>query len=358
MKKFIKVLSLILALCVVFGLAACGKNPENTDENGDPGEREIKTKVAAVKDETGFGAFKIMTDRSYAYDMKYYDTADEVASLVKDGSVDIAVLPLDAAAKVYNETGGKIQMLCTAATGGIQILAMKEDEKTTSSKAGETGESKDEDTTASPIDFEIVNVESIEDFRGRTVWMNGTDSLCKCLVDALIEKSGIGDEIELKTADSDEEIIKKATTDRRDIYILPILSAVKVVSGENNPKQAFSLNKAWKELFDTPPVTACVVAGKDFIEANPDIISEFLIFCEVSLNYSATSETLGQSLVDAGLFDDLLVASNTVSGCNYEYLEGENAKDAAKATLDLLGKTYPDLISGKIPGDDFYYIAT
>ena len=353
MKNIIKIISLLLAVSIVFALAACGKKaPE-----GDPDERENKTKVAAVKDETGFGAFKIMTDRSYAYDMKYYDTVDEVAGLIKDGSVDIAVLPLDTAAKIYNETDGAVQMLCTAATGAIQVLAMKEDEdeSTTAAKAKE-GEEKE--TTAPPVDFEIINVESIEDFRGRTVWMNGTDSLAKCLIDTLIKKSGVGKDIELKTVDSDDEIIEKATTDRRDIYILPVISAAKVVSGENVPKQAFSLNKVWKQLFDTPPVTACVVARKDYVEANPDIISEFLIFCEVSLNYTATSETLGKPLVEAGLFDDFTVAANTVSGCNYEYLEGEDAKEAAQATLEILFKTYPDLMGGKIPGADFYYIAT
>ncbi len=356
MKNIIRIISLLLALCLVAGLAACGsKEPE-----GDPGEREIKTKVAAVKDETGFGAFKIMTDRSYAYDMKYYDTVDEVAGLIKDGSVDIAVLPLDTAAKIYNETGGKIQMLCTAATGGIHALAMKKEEETTSAPAkdGKDGDVKDEDTTASPIDFEIINVESIEDFRGRTVWMNGTDSLVKCLIETLIKKSGVGKDIELKTADSDDEIIKKATTDRRDIYILPVLSAMKIIGEDNNPKQAFSLTREWNKLFDTPPVTACVVAGKDYIEANPDIISEFLTFIEVSLNYTATSETLGQPLVDAGLFDDIIKAANTVSGCNYHYLEGAEAKEAAQATLEILCKTYPDLAGGKTPGDDFYYIAT
>lgn len=354
MKKYMRFISLILAVCLVSGLAACGiKEPQ-----GDPDERENKTEVAAVRDETGFGAFKIMTDRSYAYNMKYYDTADEVAKLIKDGSVDIAVLPLDTAARVYNETGGKVQMLCTAATGGIQVLAMKKEDETTSAPAKDGEEkTKDEDTTASPIDFEIINVESIEDFRGRTVWMNGTDSLSKCLIETLIKKSGVGKDIELKTADTDEEIIEKATTDRRDIYILPVLSAAKVVAEKNNPKQAFSLNKAWNKLFDTPPVTACVIARSEFIEANPDIIGEFLTFIEVSLNYTATSETAGQPLVEADLFGDLLTATNTVSGCNYEYLDGEEAKKATSETLDLLFRSYPDLTGGKTPGDDFYYIA-
>ena len=48
------------------------------------------------------------------------------------------------------------------------------------------------------------------------------------------------------------------------------------------------------------------------------------------------------------------MAANTVSGCNYEYLEGEDAKEAAQATLEILFKTYPDLMGDKIPGAEIY----
>ena len=323
MKKIKRIAALIVSLILALALCSCSGKKDGAPEK-DPNEREVKTRVSAVKSLEGYGAYKIMTDRSYAYDMKYYGSADEVVSLIESGETDIAVLPAAAAAKVYNDGKAAVKMICTAQAGGIHAV------------------SKD------------AKIKSVGDLKGRTVCMLAEKTAGEILMDAVFEENGLDPEKDFTLVEkaSYDELTALAKEKPEDVYILPSDFAGSLLTKEKF-KQAFSLNKMWKAAFETAPVTACIIAREDYIRENPEIISEFLGFVEISLNYTANNETCGQSLTENGFFEDASLAYSAVSGANYEYLDGEAAKAACEKTFEIL---FAD--EGQIPGNDFYYIAT
>ena len=114
-----------MAAALVFALSACGgKNPGN-------GETAEKANVSALNDPTGWGLVKIKTDRAYAYNTEFCDTADEIIAKLKNGETDIATLPLDEAAKVYNETNGAVKAL--VAKNGAILFRMRMPSRITAS---------------------------------------------------------------------------------------------------------------------------------------------------------------------------------------------------------------------------------
>ena len=128
MKKLISLLLATLMLLTL--LSACKpKAPETIN-------------VYTLNGTTGFGMAKLMNDNKT--DGKYTITvktdASEVTAALINGDVDIAALPTNAAANVYNKTAGGVKILAVNTLGCLYLLTK-----------------------------EGITVSSFEDLRGKTV---------------------------------------------------------------------------------------------------------------------------------------------------------------------------------------------
>lgn len=108
---------------------------------------DLTVKVYTLNGTTGFGMAKLMNDAAagnaslnYEFTVKS-DAADVLAAII-NGDADIAALPTNAAANVYNKTGGKVAILAINTLGCLYLM-------------NNTG----------------VKVDSIADLKGKTVYV-------------------------------------------------------------------------------------------------------------------------------------------------------------------------------------------
>ncbi len=80
--------------------------------------QKFKIKVAALKGPTGIGMVKLMEDNKSDYDISIYNSPDQIVSKIVSGEVDIAAVPSNLAAVLYNKTNGKVKL------AGINTLGM------------------------------------------------------------------------------------------------------------------------------------------------------------------------------------------------------------------------------------------
>lgn len=87
----------------------------------------VKVNVYTLNGTTGFGMAKLMKDASagntaldYTFTVKT-DAADVLAALI-NGDADIAALPTNAAANLYNKTGGKVAILAVNTLGCLYLM--------------------------------------------------------------------------------------------------------------------------------------------------------------------------------------------------------------------------------------------
>lgn len=92
-------------------------------ENAAPADIRVYT----LNGTTGFGMAKLMADAknkqtvdNYAFTVK--TEASEVTAALINGDIDIAALPTNAAANVYNKTGGKVTVLAVNTLGCLYLL--------------------------------------------------------------------------------------------------------------------------------------------------------------------------------------------------------------------------------------------
>ncbi|HCG31767.1 MAG TPA: sulfonate/nitrate/taurine transporter substrate-binding protein, partial [Clostridiales bacterium] len=117
-----KLTAVLLAVIMVFALAACGQKDTDTAV-----DKDLTVNVVALNGTTGFGMAKLMSDSkagttalSYNFTVET-DPSNATAALV-NGTADIAALPTNAAAALYNKTGGAVQVLALNTRGVLYVV--------------------------------------------------------------------------------------------------------------------------------------------------------------------------------------------------------------------------------------------
>ena len=320
MKTFKRITAAMLAMFLLFGFAACGEKTEgeSTDvltELASSYIRDVKTKIAALDGVNSICISKFSVDREYNYETTVYKTADEIAGLLKNGGTDIAVVPVDFAAKLYGETNGAIQLLAVNSLGFYHVV--------------ENGD----------------KIKSIADLKGKTVYAAYQGTGFEAVINHIFTQNGIDPEkdIDLQFKATDAEVAKLADGSTDVILILPEPYASKVIYNTETYKKAVSINAEWDEISETPLAQSVIVARKEFVEANPDITEEFLGFEKISINYLKTN-VYGAPvfLNDNGFVENAVLATDVIAGCNFSFLSREEMKTAVSAVLAVYGITVDD----------------
>ena len=170
-----KLLALTLAILILFSFASCnGGESENTvgHEATTPADfTEIR--VAVLNGTTGFGIAPLYCDiqngihHNMNAKIDFYADATLVAPLVIGGSVDVAAVPTNLAATLYNKTKGGIEVLAVNTLGVLYLI--------------ENGSS----------------VKSLSDLEGKTVYLPGSGSNPEFVLRTLLELSGLADKVAL-----------------------------------------------------------------------------------------------------------------------------------------------------------------
>ena len=122
MKHLRKCTALLLAVLMVFALAACGEK-----DTGSAVDKDLTVNVVSLNGTTGFGMAKLMSDSKAGSDALNYsftvetDPSNATAALV-NGTADIAALPTNAAAALYNKTNGAVQVLALNTRGVLYVV--------------------------------------------------------------------------------------------------------------------------------------------------------------------------------------------------------------------------------------------
>ena len=326
MKTIVRITAMLLAAAMLFSFASCGDNG-----NGDtPTEtttsyvREVKTKISNLSGPLGIGISKLAADRDYAYETTLFSDYNQITELLKNGKTDIAMLPVNIAASLYNETNGAIKVLAVNSLGVFHIL--------------ENG----------------TGIKTVEDIKGKTVYAIGEGNMPEYLLDEILEENGLKVTVEYK-ADFNE-IKAVAESDKSAVFMLPEPYASMLKTSAEGMRYALDLSDEWEKVNDAPFAQGVVVARAEYIENNPEYIETFLMQNEISVNFITENlEAAPQMLSDAKSFASPEEATAVIVGCNPGFIRGEEMKSAVSGTLEMLYEANPESIGGEMPADEFYY---
>lgn len=356
----LRIFSVLLSVLMLFSLVSCNQSGDNNDTNGTTAasttvstttdgntspnqpQKPEKTNVYVLSGTTGFGMAQMIYNETnattelpaeYTFTVKA-DASDVTAALI-NGDADIAALPTNAAANVYNKTNGGVKLLAINTLGVLYMVTTD----------GST-------------------VSSFEDLRGKTVYAPAQNPtfifqyLCeqnrlKVGTDITINSTSYAAPANLKDAVAAGAV---------DIAILPepMVTIATNASKANNVTvtNTMDLTAEWNKISpDKPLAQGCIVVRTAFLNQYPAAIAAFLEKYEASINFTNNNpEQASQYIAQTGVFANANVAKVAIPKCNICYLTGAEMKAAMVNYLTVLKNIAPNSIGGKLPLDDFYYL--
>ena len=263
-----KLLSLGLSLALVLGLAAgcapkAGPEESPAPETSSPVAETPPAETVApyqtirlglLNGPTGMGAAKLLSDSDAGETVNHYeyaigsDPSTDIVPKLNNGELDIAAVPTNLAATLYNKAGS-IRLLALNTLGVLYIL--------------ENGES----------------VQSMADLAGKTLYApaNTKGSNPEYVLNYLLEQNGLtpGEDVTIEWAPA-EEITTGMADGSMSLCMLPVPAATSVLMQNQSTRQALDLTEEWdKVTTDNSVLTmGCLVVQSDWAQENPDLLNK------------------------------------------------------------------------------------
>ena len=307
MKKLLAILTLLVMVFAV-GCAKAPAEPIN---------------IAALKGPTGMGISYMMDDTG-KYNVELQDAPDVVVGKFVNGEIDIAAVPLNLAAVLYNKTEGNVVLLNLDTLGVLYIV--------------ENGNT----------------INSIADLAGKTIYASGEGATPQYVLDYLLAQNGLTDQVTVKYVGEHTALAAMVASGEAQIALLPepFVSAVTI----KNPdvRVALDLNTAWEAASNTKLVMGVYIASRTFYNEHPDQVKAFLADYAASVEKVNTSADAAQKIADLGIVGSAEIATQAIPRSYIVSITGDEAKSAASAVLNVLFTANPASVGGKLPGDDLY----
>ena len=345
-----KLLSLALSLALVMGLAACSAQAPAEDtappetapaaetqtpapESEAPAAEGVDISLGLLNGPTGMGAAKLLADSDAGETVNHYtpvigsDPANDIVPRLNNGELDIAAIPTNLAATLYNKAGN-VRLLALNTLGVLHIL--------------ENGDT----------------VHTLADLAGRTLYATGQGSNPEYVLNYLLAQNGLtpGQDVDVQWLAS-EELTARMASGEIDLCMLPVPAATSVMVQNPDVRDAVDLNDAWTESGAQGTFTmGCVVARAEFVEEHPEAVDAFLAEYAASIEFANSNPEEAAPLMEQyGIVPKAAIAQKAIPQANMVCVTGEDMKGIADY-YQVLFDADPTSIGGAVPGEDFYYI--
>ena len=316
--KLKKLFVILLSAALVFSLGACAKTAQEPD---------TKIRIAGLKGPTSMGLVKLMDNEKYEFTLA--GSADEVTPLLLKGELDMAAVPANLAAVLYNNSDGKIVTLAVNTLGVLSLL-----------EKGDT-------------------VNGIEDLKGKTVYATGKGSTPEYTLRHILQSAGIDPDkdvtIEFKSEPAE---VVALLQNENGIAMLPQPYATAALSQTEGLRLVLDISDAWDALVpESRLITGVLAARKDFVEKYPEATAKFLAEYRDSADWVNANNEEASQLIEKYGITKAAIAKKALPHCSIVFMDGAEMKQALSGYLAILSNQNPKAVGGKLPGEDFYYAA-
>ena len=304
-----KLMICAMALCICAGLAG---NTGEVSVWASEGSSSDAVRIGALKGPTAMGMAQLLDEDGY--DFTIAASPDEIVPMVVQDKLDIAAVPANLAATLYQKTDKDVSVLAVNTLGVLYLV--------------ENGDS----------------VKSVEDLKGKTIYASGKGATPEYALNSVLKANGIDPEkdatVEFKSEHA--EVVSALVQDQTAVGLLP---------------QPFVTNKLWEDSMDdgSKLVTGVVIANNEFVQDHADKVNDFMDAYKESVDFvNSDTEAAAQIIGDHDIIAKE-VAQKTIPDCSIVFIEGDEMKTMLSGYLATLDDQNPEIIGGQLPDDAFYY---
>lgn len=348
-----KILSLLLAFSLALSLAACGGSASSAasstvvseaassaaaseeEEAAAPLSVTEPLRIAGLKGPTTMGLVNLLSmeqagTAAMDYDLQLYGAADEIVPLLIKGELDMAAIPANLAATLYQKTNGGIQAVAVNTLGVLYVV-----------EQGDT-------------------VHSMADLKGRTILSTGKGTTPEYVLRYLLTANGLDPDkdVDIQYYSEATEVTAQMASTQDAIAVLPQPYVTAAGLKDDTLRVALDLTAEWDKVADTQLITGVTVVRKAYAEEHPDVVAAFLADYAQSVNAANTDlEGTAALCEEQGVVAKAAIAKKALPNCNIVCLTGEELKADVSGYLQVLYDADPAAVGGVLPGEDFYWAA-
>ncbi len=311
------------------GLLAAAGIVEAEAEGGSDAPTVAAVRIGTLRGPTSVGMAPLLGQPerlgpSIEPQFNVYGTPDLLVSQILAGEVDIAALPTNLAANLFNR-GVDLQLLAISGGGVLYVVA-------------------DEDL-------------GWEDLRGRTVHTLARGTTPDILFQALARRYGIDPErnLDLRYSADQTELAQQLIAGRVRLAVVPEPFVTRVLNANPRLRVAIDLGDGYREHFggDTYPMTAMVVMG-GFAERYPEQLQTFAEAYAEGLRWFTENRFEGAEPAAEKIGIPAPVIVEAFDRLNMVYLPAASVRDEVARFLEIFYAFNPQSVGGSPPSSDFY----
>lgn len=335
MKK--KLLALCLAAALTLSLAGCGSSETGSSAaQGSSEATAVNVGLIMGPPSMGLGWLIHEAEEGNTYNDYNFQVAgvdySAVSASLNQGDYDIATLPSNVAAILYNnpDMKEKVKVISIGNLGLLYVL-----------------------TTDS-------SVNTMDDLKGRTVYSIGEGGPPEYTFEYLLEQYDLSDDVNFSFRATPFEVLNLLQEEPNSIALLPqpFVEVAKMLVPDL--RVAINVTEAWDAMNSdsgAQSVTTVTVVRTKFLEEHEQAVKEYLELSKKSTDYClANLDEAAQWTEDYETFLNPDIAKNAIPECSIVTLTGQEMKDILSGFLQIIYDSNPDAVGGKMLDDGFYYM--
>jgi len=301
-----------------------------------PQEEESATvRIAALRGPTAMGTLSMMHEYQEgntrgSYEFTFLGSPDEVPPLLVRGEVDVAAVPGNLSAVLYNRTEGDVVALAVVTLGVLHIV----------------------DTTDT--------IHSVEDLRGRTIFVSPPGATPEFALNYVLTQNGLvpGVDVDVQFRAEHTEIAAMLEAGTAEIALLPEPFVSGTVARVDGLRIALDLSEEWDRVqADYGLIMSTVIARREFVEENPEAVSILMEEYAQSIAFMTANVAEGAQLaVDFEIIPALPVATAALPRMNLVFLTGTEMQRNLTGFFRVLYNEQPQSVGGALPSESFFFI--
>ena len=354
-----KLASLLLSAAMLLGLAACGgtsssvtasseaaseaasssaASSETASSEAAAEENTLSTtdpvRIAGLKGPTTMGLVNLLPmqeegSANLRYDLQLYGAADEIVPLLTKGELDMAAIPANLAATLYQKTEGAIQVMAVNTLGVLYVV-----------EKGDT-------------------VQSVADLKGRTILSTGKGTTPEYVLRYILTQNGIDpdNDVTIEFYSEATEVTAQMAVAGDAIAVLPQPYVTSASMQDDTLRVALDLTAEWEKVCDTQLITGVTVVRTAYAEEHPDVVAAFLEDYAASVD-AANNDLDGTAALceEQGVVAKAAIAKAALPECNIVCITGEDMKADVAGYAQVLYDADPASVGGAMPHEGFYYL--
>ena len=315
-----KISTLILTIILVVNLTGCSlsKDVRVKTYNGLPAISICKL----IKEEEN-----IKSSYKTSYTIESNDK--KLIESLNKKEVDIALVPTDMAAKVYNKNSS--YQICASIGQGSYYLVTSDPE-------------------VRGFNSTLINKE---------IAIAGENSMTDNIVKAILKKNNIDETlVKFKYTNTVPELVKTLTLGEIYTGIVPETSLTSLLYKHSGLKILASINDAYENTFDISEgyPQFSVIVRKDFAKNNKEYVNKFLFKLKESIEF------VNNNPLQAGAYGEELkipikpqILSKAIKRCNLKFIEIDKFKQNYEYFFDILYNYNNEAVGGTVPDESIYH---